>query len=71
MTTDPDGAGVGLEDLDGDGFFDDLPVGNSLVLEAELAYNYLLDSNNDTACDWHECRLFNGTLGLRISRSMW
>ena len=51
LTTDPDGAGVGLEDLDGDGFFDDLPVGNSLVLEAELAYNYLLDSNNDTACD--------------------
>jgi len=50
FSSDPDGSGVGLEDLDGDGFFDDLPVGNSFVLETELAYNYLLDTNNNTTC---------------------
>jgi len=32
FTTDPDGAGVGLEDIDGDGFFDDLPAGNTITL---------------------------------------
>lgn len=31
LTTDPDGAGVGLEDLDGDGFFDDLPMGATVT----------------------------------------
>lgn len=51
FSTDPDGPGVGLEDLDGDGFFDDLPVGNSFTLTNELTYNYLIDTNNDTACD--------------------
>jgi hypothetical protein len=30
LATDPDGAGVGLADMDGDGFFDDLPVGKSV-----------------------------------------
>ena len=30
--TDPDGPGVGLEDLDMDGYFDDLPTGNSFTL---------------------------------------
>ncbi len=33
FTTDPDGAGVGLDDLDGDGFYDDLPMGATLELE--------------------------------------
>jgi hypothetical protein len=28
-TTDPDGAGTGLEDIDGDGFYDDLAIGES------------------------------------------
>ncbi|MBJ2176197.1 DUF11 domain-containing protein [Aureibaculum sp. A20] len=51
FATDPDGAGVGLEDLDGDGFFDDLPVGNSFTLTNELTYNYLIDTGNDTACN--------------------
>ncbi len=31
FTTDPDGAGVGFEDIDGDGFYDDLPPGNSVT----------------------------------------
>jgi len=61
LSADPDGPGVGLEDLDGDGFFDDLPVGNSIILEAELAYNYLLDTNNDTPCD----RMNNGFSKVR------
>ncbi len=32
FATDPDAAGSGLEDLDGDGFFDDLAVGESLAV---------------------------------------
>ncbi len=51
FASDPDGVGVGLEDLDGDGFFDDLPVGNSFVLSNVLAYNYLADTNGGVACD--------------------
>ena len=51
FASDPDGPGVGLEDLDNDGFYDDLPVGNSFTLTNTLAYNYLLDTNNNTACD--------------------
>lgn len=35
---DPDGPG-GLADLDGDGFFDDLPGGQSLTLNATLNFN--------------------------------
>jgi hypothetical protein len=37
LTTDPDGTGVGIEDIDGDGFFDDLPPGHSLKLTADIA----------------------------------
>ena len=36
LTTDPDGPGVGLEDVDGDGFYDDLPKGNVLVITTTL-----------------------------------
>lgn len=36
FTTDPDGAGVGLEDLDGDGYFNDLPAGKSVNITAML-----------------------------------
>lgn len=32
LTSDPDGAGVGLEDLDGDGYYDDLVAGKSFTL---------------------------------------
>lgn len=34
FTFDPDGPGVGLADLDGDGFFDDLPAGQSFNLKS-------------------------------------
>jgi len=37
LTTDPDGAGTGLEDLDGDGIFDDLPGGNVMTFDVEIA----------------------------------
>jgi hypothetical protein len=33
--TDPDGAGVGLSDLDGDGYFDDLAIGKSVEITIE------------------------------------
>ncbi|WP_423998563.1 gliding motility-associated C-terminal domain-containing protein [Maribacter sp. IgM3_T14_3] len=49
FSSDPDGAGVGLEDLDGDGFFDDLAVGESFSLEATLSYDYLAHVN-DVEC---------------------
>ncbi|MCX6245259.1 MAG: hypothetical protein NTU98_11210 [Bacteroidetes bacterium] len=39
-TTDPDGAGTGLEDSDGDGFFDDLPVGKSITIKAHTYYDW-------------------------------
>ncbi len=35
LTTDPDGVGIGLADIDGDGFFDDLPVGKSIEIKIE------------------------------------
>ncbi len=35
LTTDPDGAGVGLADTDGDGFFDDLPRGQKIEIRVE------------------------------------
>ncbi|GIJ95242.1 hypothetical protein CAPN002_24600 [Capnocytophaga stomatis] len=39
INADPDGAGQGLEDLDGDGVFDDLPSGATFVLEYDLVKN--------------------------------
>ena len=39
-TFDPDGPGVGIEDVDGDGLFDDLPVGNSVTVKAHTYYNW-------------------------------
>lgn len=39
FTTDPDGIGVGLDDLDGDGYYDDLPGGATLTIKLKLKYN--------------------------------
>ncbi len=41
MTTDPDGAGVGIEDLDMDGFFDDMMIG----AETEISFDYTIPCN--------------------------
>ena len=46
LTFDPDSAGVGLEDLDGDGFFDDLPPGE----EFEFTYGYVVDPVYPATC---------------------
>ncbi|MDZ7880600.1 MAG: gliding motility-associated C-terminal domain-containing protein [Saprospiraceae bacterium] len=35
LRTDPDGTGVGLADIDGDGFFDDLPRGQRIEIRIE------------------------------------
>jgi uncharacterized protein YjdB len=37
FATDPDGVGVGLEDVDGDGFYDDLPPGNTVTLDLDMS----------------------------------
>ena len=39
FTTDPDGTGVGLDDLDGDGFFDDLVPGGSFEFCFDMEMN--------------------------------
>ncbi|MBG6130615.1 RHS repeat-associated protein/uncharacterized repeat protein (TIGR01451 family) [Aquimarina sp. EL_43] len=36
FSTDPDGIGVGLDDIDKDGVYDDLPVGATLTLRVEF-----------------------------------
>ncbi|UII80114.1 RHS repeat-associated core domain-containing protein [Flagellimonas sp. CMM7] len=36
FTTDPDGVGIGLDDIDKDGFYDDLPRGQILTLRLKL-----------------------------------
>ncbi len=38
LSTDPDGAGTGLEDLDGDGFYDDLGPGESFIIGFEMTF---------------------------------
>ena len=44
FTSDPDGPGVGLDDLDGDGFYDDLPAGAYI----DLIYTYAFECT--TSC---------------------
>jgi len=39
LTIDPDGSGVGLEDLDQDGYYDDLAPGESTIIELDIDYN--------------------------------
>lgn len=39
LTYDPDGPGVGLEDLDGDGFYDDLPPGATITVDVLMKIN--------------------------------
>lgn len=46
FTSDPDGDG-GITDVDEDGFYDDLPGGQSVELIATLAFNCSLECNQD------------------------
>ncbi|MBT2162823.1 hypothetical protein [Zobellia barbeyronii] len=39
FTSDPDGAGVGLDDIDGDGFYDDLPKNSTVAIVVDVAIN--------------------------------
>lgn len=50
FTSDPDGTG-GLADLDGDGFFDDLPVGAELVTEFTWTFNCSFPNGCGVATD--------------------
>jgi RHS repeat-associated protein/uncharacterized repeat protein (TIGR01451 family) len=45
FNTDIDGVGVGLDDLDNDGYFDDLPVGSSLSLEVSFSPDWAEEFN--------------------------
>lgn len=47
LTTDPDGPGVGLEDLDGDGFFDDLAPGESF----DVTFDYWIRPRSNCNVD--------------------
>jgi len=46
FTTDPDGAG-GLADIDGDGYYDDLPSGQSVQIKVNLKFNCSVACNKD------------------------
>jgi len=54
LTIDPDGLGVGIEDLDGDGFFDELPGGNILNVTIETAIK-CQDPQQLTECTALDC----------------
>ncbi|WP_074410207.1 RHS repeat-associated core domain-containing protein [Aquimarina megaterium] len=45
FSSDPDGVGVGLDDIDKDGVYDDLPVGASFFIDAELSLTWGPDEN--------------------------
>jgi len=57
LTFDPDGAGIGIEDTDGDGFFDDLPGGNTLMgqLEIDLVCGIEVPEPNSIDCPIVDC----------------
>ncbi len=46
FTSDPDGPG-GLSDMDGDGFYDDLPNGQSVQIKVNLKFNCSIACNQD------------------------
>ena len=48
FTTDPDGAGVGLDDMDGDGYYDDLPPGKIANIVITIQVNII------TSCNWSQ-----------------
>ena len=65
FNTDPDGAGIGLEDLDGDGFYDDLAPGAS----ASLSFDFTLNLS-DQACgagQWYYVNWENVALDVNFS----
>lgn len=65
FTSDPDGIGVGLDDLDGDGFYNDLPAGQSVTINAMLRQT--LNTMNET------CRpgYYNGAGTSGVDTTRW
>lgn len=50
FSTDPDGAGVGLTDADGDGVYDDLPIGKSFLIEVDYDVSCTFNNPLDKQC---------------------
>ncbi len=61
FATDPDGFG-GLDDVDGDGFFDDLPIGQSFEITAQFDFDCSLGSviSHPDSCFNNFSTSFNG-----------
>jgi PKD repeat protein len=57
LTTNPDGTGVGLEDLDGDGFYDDLAANESFLYSVE----YILSGDEFDNCPTNFSHVFVAT----------
>lgn len=59
FTVDPDGAGVGLEDLDNDGFYDDLGPGESFTFSYDIHFENIPEDCNDNGyaqfLGWEHC----------------
>ena len=57
LTMDPDAAGLGLEALDGDGIFNDLPGGNTIDFSVEIAIGCADDGSMN--CNALACSISN------------
>ena len=64
FTTDPDGPGVGLDDLDGDGFYDDLPVGATVNIDMLTKVN----CNAFPTCPQEWINQYDGFSDIRYQR---
>lgn len=51
FTTDPDGIGVGLDDIDGDGFYDDLPKDSEVSIVMNVSMNCSSRCGSNTIMD--------------------
>ncbi|MBV4357460.1 T9SS type A sorting domain-containing protein [Pinibacter aurantiacus] len=76
LTADPDGPGVGLEDMDGDGFYDDLPPGQVLTLDFKMKYNGAerFACNTDKHRQWNNVLFYNNMCdpeGAALTKSTW
>ena len=77
FATDPDGAGVGLEDFDGDGVFDDLAILESFELKIFYEFDctssatYDLDDNcaNDAATTFQSFVYYDNACGQELQGS--
>ena len=62
---DPDGPGVGFEDVDGDGVFDDIPGGNTVTMTIEVAVK-CQNPEQIAGCASIDCEFSQATIeGLR------